>query len=148
MCFFFRSQGSLLTALEGWGFEVARPRLAPTPSAEELVEFHRGLARDRASLGYAVDGVVYKLDDLALQVRQGEATHAGVLVCFGSLFSCVSFGPLGDGLAVCIRIIYVHIYIRKSVIVWICWWCIYRGLVRVAFCGSGRVRRRRTCCKR
>lgn len=65
------SQDALLTALEGWGFEVAQPRLRPTPSAEKLVEFHREVARDRASLGYAVDGVVYKLDDLALQVRHG-----------------------------------------------------------------------------
>lgn len=82
-----RSQESLLTALEGWGFEVARPRLAPTASAEELVEFHRRLARDRSSLGYAVDGVVYKLDNLALQVRGTPR-----------FVRCLCFGPSGtDG---------------------------------------------------
>lgn len=70
LCLSTGSQESLLTTLEGWGFEVARPRLGPTASAEDLVEFHRRLARERPSLGYAVDGVVYKLDDLALQVRQ------------------------------------------------------------------------------
>lgn len=48
---------------------MARPRLAPTASEEDLVEFHRRLVRERPSLGYAVDGVVYKLDDLALQVN-------------------------------------------------------------------------------
>lgn len=63
-----------MTALEGWGFEVARPRLPPTVSADELVEFHRRLSRERGSLGYAVDGVVYKLDDLALQVWWGVYT--------------------------------------------------------------------------
>lgn len=68
------SQDALLTALEGLGFEVARPRLPPTVSADELVEFHRRLARERSSLGYAVDGVVYKLDDLALQVWWGDCT--------------------------------------------------------------------------
>ncbi|CAM9561675.1 unnamed protein product, partial [Hapterophycus canaliculatus] len=36
----FGTQESLLTALERWGFEVARPRLAPTASEEDLVEFH------------------------------------------------------------------------------------------------------------
>ncbi|CAM9557565.1 unnamed protein product, partial [Scytosiphon promiscuus] len=72
----FGTQESLLTALEGWGFEVARPRLAPTASEEDLVEFHRRLVRERPSLGYAVDGVVYKLDDLALQVRLGASARA------------------------------------------------------------------------
>ena len=62
-------QESLLTTLENWGFEVARPRLPPTTSAEELIDFHRRVARDRQNLGYAVDGVVYKLDSLKLQVR-------------------------------------------------------------------------------
>ncbi|CAN0320235.1 unnamed protein product, partial [Ectocarpus sp. 13 AM-2016] len=72
----FGTQDALLTALEGWGFEVAKPRLPPTVSASELVEFHRRLARERSSLGYAVDGVVYKLDDLALQERLGASARA------------------------------------------------------------------------
>lgn len=62
----------MLEAFEGWGFNVARPRLGPTDSAEELVEFHRGMAQERSSLGYAVDGVVYKLNDLGLQVGRSE----------------------------------------------------------------------------
>eukprot|EP00903_Cladosiphon_okamuranus_P007072 g6873.t1 len=72
----FGTQDSLLTALESWGFEVATPRLAPTPDADKLVEFHRSLDRERSSLGYAVDGVVYKLNDLELQERLGASTRA------------------------------------------------------------------------
>ncbi|CAN0474058.1 unnamed protein product, partial [Hapterophycus canaliculatus] len=45
-------------------------------SEEDLVEFHRRLVRERPSLGYAVDGVVYKLDDLALQERLGASARA------------------------------------------------------------------------
>lgn len=78
----------MLTALEGWGFEVAKPRLAPTPDADKLVEFHRSLARERPSLGYAVDGVVYKLNDLALQVRDGSETETATETA-GILFVCV-----------------------------------------------------------
>ncbi|CAN0410760.1 unnamed protein product, partial [Laminaria digitata] len=72
----FHSKESLLTALETWGFEVARPRLAPTSSSQELLDFHRRVVTDRPSLGYAVDGVVYKLDSLRLQERLGAGARA------------------------------------------------------------------------
>lgn len=50
---------------------MARPRLRPTADAEELILFHRRMVEERSSLGYAVDGVVYKLNDLAMQAGGG-----------------------------------------------------------------------------
>lgn len=67
-------QEFMLETLEAWGFDVARPRLAPTEVAQELVEFHRRMVKERSSLGYAVDGVVYKLNDLSLQVSLSDLT--------------------------------------------------------------------------
>lgn len=63
-------QESLLASLEDWGFKVASPRSGPTADAEELILFHRRMVEERSALGYAVDGVVYKLNDLSLQVGE------------------------------------------------------------------------------
>jgi DNA ligase (NAD+) len=40
-------------------------------SFEALLDHYRAIERDRATLGYDIDGVVYKIDDLALQARLG-----------------------------------------------------------------------------
>jgi DNA ligase (NAD+) len=40
-------------------------------SVEELVAFHREIETERATLGYDIDGVVYKVDRLDLQQRLG-----------------------------------------------------------------------------
>ncbi|MHB1304875.1 MAG: NAD-dependent DNA ligase LigA [Acidiphilium sp.] len=58
-----------LAALTHWGFPV-------NPLAELLDEvdaagFQQGIAERRAGLDYDIDGVVYKVDDLALQRRLG-----------------------------------------------------------------------------
>lgn len=46
---------------------MAEPRLGPTTDPEDLIAFHGRMVDARASLGYGVDGVVYKLNDLAMQ---------------------------------------------------------------------------------
>lgn len=81
-------QDSLLNALENWGFQVATPRPEPTGAAEELIEFYRRMVLERSSLGYAVDGVVYKLNDLALQA----SLYLTIYVVHLSPLSC----PLND----------------------------------------------------
>jgi DNA ligase (NAD+) len=64
------TQSGMMKAIAGWGFPV-NPNMACCRSAEDLVVFHAATEAQRASLGYDIDGVVYKVDDLALQRRLG-----------------------------------------------------------------------------
>jgi DNA ligase (NAD+) len=69
------TQGAILTRLEQWGFEVAKP-WARCQGTEDLQQFHRRLEGERASLGFDVDGVVYKLDDLPSRATAGRSARA------------------------------------------------------------------------
>ncbi len=64
-----------LERLRAWGFTVnpLSERLAGQADAEE---FQRRMGEARAGLAYDIDGVVYKIDDLALQRRLGFAGRA------------------------------------------------------------------------
>ena len=64
-----------LERLRGWGFAVnpLSERLAGQADAED---FQRRMGEARAGLPYDIDGVVYKIDDLALQRRLGFAGRA------------------------------------------------------------------------
>ncbi len=44
-------------------------------SADEMIAQYQAIAADRATLGYDIDGVVYKVDDLALQARMGARSN-------------------------------------------------------------------------
>jgi DNA ligase (NAD+) len=59
----------VLEAIGGWGFPLAPLRLCKT--AEEMVAAYRAIELNRATLGYDIDGVVYKVDRLDLQERLG-----------------------------------------------------------------------------
>jgi DNA ligase (NAD+) len=59
-----------LHALKNWGFTV-NPLSQKLAGAGEAEAFQSRLALERSGLGYDIDGVVYKLDDLALQRRLG-----------------------------------------------------------------------------
>ena len=69
------SHAGYLDRLRGWGFAVnpLSRVLAGVPEAEAF-QAEIGLAR--AGLGYDIDGVVYKIDDLALQRRLGFVGRA------------------------------------------------------------------------
>jgi DNA ligase (NAD+) len=56
-----------------WGFAIS-PLLTRVPTIEELLEHYRLIEQQRSSLGYDIDGVVYKLDRLDLQRRWGFVT--------------------------------------------------------------------------
>ena len=45
-------------------------------SAQEMLAHYHFIEEERASLGYDIDGVVYKVDDLALQERLGYVSRA------------------------------------------------------------------------
>jgi DNA ligase (NAD+) len=59
-----------LAQLKAWGFPVA-PQTRRASGAAELVAFHEAMGRQRDALPYDIDGVVYKVDDVALQRRLG-----------------------------------------------------------------------------
>ncbi|MBK9116454.1 MAG: NAD-dependent DNA ligase LigA [Betaproteobacteria bacterium] len=68
------TQSALLRALEGFGLPVcADRRLAH--GAAELAAFYEQVRARRALLPFEIDGVVYKVDDLALQRQLGFRTR-------------------------------------------------------------------------
>ncbi len=60
-----------LERLRGWGFTVNELSARVDQAGAEA--FHAAMAERRASLPYDIDGVVFKVDDLALQRRLGFA---------------------------------------------------------------------------
>ena len=66
----FGTHYAMLQALRGWGFPVA-PQVAIAHGAAELVAFHERMGLERQSLPYEIDGVVYKVNALALQRELG-----------------------------------------------------------------------------
>ena len=57
------------------GFAV-NPLMRRCANAVELAEHYRRIEARRATLGYDIDGVVYKIDDLAFQARLGFVSRA------------------------------------------------------------------------
>ncbi|ACI52890.1 DNA ligase, NAD-dependent [Gluconacetobacter diazotrophicus PA1 5] len=64
-----------LERLRQWGFTV-NPLSCVVESAEAAEAFMDRIARERSGLEYDIDGVVYKVDDLALQDRLGFVGRA------------------------------------------------------------------------
>jgi DNA ligase (NAD+) len=70
----FESHLQVLLTLRSWGFPVAvQTQLAQ--GAAELVAFHQAIGKQRDSLPYDIDGVVYKVNSLALQKKMGFVTR-------------------------------------------------------------------------
>ena len=67
---FAGTQADALKALEAWGFPV-NDRSRRVEDAAGLRAVYAELERDRATLGYDIDGVVYKVDRLDWQARLG-----------------------------------------------------------------------------
>jgi DNA ligase (NAD+) len=63
-------QSGILEWLKRTGF-VTNPLTRICRSVEELLTFHRDIEQQRATLGYDIDGVVYKVDRLDWQERLG-----------------------------------------------------------------------------
>ncbi|MET2826069.1 NAD-dependent DNA ligase LigA [Mesorhizobium shangrilense] len=56
-----------------WGFKIS-PLMVRAKSADELIAHYHRIEEQRSSLGYDIDGVVYKVDQLELQRRWGFVT--------------------------------------------------------------------------
>jgi len=65
-----QTQHGMLDAFEAFGLPVAKQRVAG-PGAQTLIEFHARIAAERDKLPFDIDGVVYKVDSLALQAQLG-----------------------------------------------------------------------------
>jgi DNA ligase (NAD+) len=64
-----------LQRLKAWGFDV-NPLSKRLGSEEDAETFQNEIGLARSALGYDIDGVVYKIDDLALQRRLGFVGRA------------------------------------------------------------------------
>jgi DNA ligase (NAD+) len=69
------THSAYLEQLRAWGFQV-NPLSRRLAGEAEAAAFQQETALARAGLGYDIDGVVYKLDDLALQRRLGFVGRA------------------------------------------------------------------------
>ena len=70
----FQNHYALLQTLKAWGFPVAIQTKCVL-GASGLIEFHQEIAQQRDSLPYDIDGVVYKVNELALQEKLGFVTR-------------------------------------------------------------------------
>ena len=70
----WQSHYAMLMALRDWGFPVAE-QTACARGASGLVTFHQRIGVLRDSLPYDIDGVVYKVNSLALQAQLGFVTR-------------------------------------------------------------------------
>ncbi|TVP68796.1 MAG: NAD-dependent DNA ligase LigA [Rhodobacteraceae bacterium] len=64
------TQTDAIARIKALGFPT-NPLFRRCPNLEAMLAAYAGIASHRATLGYDIDGVVYKLDDLALQERLG-----------------------------------------------------------------------------
>lgn len=66
----FATHYDMLKTLKAWGFPVAA-QVTRAQGAAELIAFHQKIGDVRDQLPYDIDGVVYKVDSLALQRQLG-----------------------------------------------------------------------------
>jgi DNA ligase (NAD+) len=69
------TQAGVYAAFARWGLPL-NPLLQVCATTAELLAFHRAMAERRASLGYDIDGVVYKINRLDWQDRLGFVSRA------------------------------------------------------------------------
>jgi len=70
----FDTHFQLLMQLKAWGLPVAE-QTTVVHGADELVAFHQRIGASRDQLPYDIDGVVYKVNSLALQRQLGFVTR-------------------------------------------------------------------------
>jgi len=66
---FAETQMDAVAKMAEWGFSV-NPQMRRHAGPKEMVAHYTDILNDRASLGYDIDGVVYKVDDMRLCTMQ------------------------------------------------------------------------------
>lgn len=69
------SQYDVVRQLGEWGFRI-NPLMKLCRNSEELMDLYASIEGQRAGLGYDIDGVVCKVDSIALQERLGQVSRA------------------------------------------------------------------------
>ncbi len=69
------TQSSVRARLQSWGFILNEPSRI-VGSVEEMLEFYQQIELTRPTLGFSIDGIVYKVDRLDLQQRLGFVSRA------------------------------------------------------------------------
>ncbi|GBD49051.1 NAD-dependent DNA ligase LigA [Methylopila sp. Yamaguchi] len=69
------TQKGMVDNIRRWGF-VTNDLMEVLGTAEELIAHYHAIEEQRARLGYDIDGVVYKVDSLALQRRLGFVSRS------------------------------------------------------------------------
>jgi len=70
----FSTHYAMLQTLKSWGFPVAA-QVGIAQGAPELIAYHQRIGAERDQLPFDIDGVVYKVNSLALQQRLGFVTR-------------------------------------------------------------------------
>ncbi len=69
------TQMGMVKAFAKWGFAI-NPLMQRCETVEQALDVYRAIEKQRARLDYDIDGVVYKVDSLALQARLGFRTRS------------------------------------------------------------------------
>ena len=69
------TQMGIRETLSAWGFSVPDP-VALVDNVDDLMKYYNEVMQARAALNYDIDGIVYKINDLALQDRLGFVSRA------------------------------------------------------------------------
>lgn len=69
------TQYEVVQAFGRWGFPI-NPLMRVCASAEEMLALYREVEERRATLGYDIDGIVYKVNSLELQQRLGFVSRS------------------------------------------------------------------------
>ncbi len=70
----FKTHSEMLETLKSWGFPVSA-LVDIAQGASELIAYHKRMGQQRDSLGFDIDGVVYKVNSIALQRQMGFVTR-------------------------------------------------------------------------
>jgi DNA ligase (NAD+) len=71
----FESHGELLESLTKWGFRIT-PLILSAVTMGSVLDYYRELGEKRHRLAYDIDGVVIKVDRIALQQRLGATSRS------------------------------------------------------------------------
>ncbi len=69
------TQYDVVQAFKSWGLPI-NPLMKQCQSVDGLLAHYQAIEAQRASLGYDIDGVVYKVNDIALQERLGFVSRS------------------------------------------------------------------------